>query len=148
MEEKYLITCVVYDDYHGPVEHAEWENFISGSPLDKPVMYALTLDEGCVLVCRYLKEFLNLDFPVLQVDYQNMDAVHIDHLMTWLRKELKHWDVILSSIENLESDILRFLVIKEIPIESIMRFILASRQIDREGNACDLDVAKRSWNVE
>lgn len=148
MEEKYLNTCLVYDDYHGPVEHAEWENFISGSPLDKPVMYALTLDDAYVLVCGYIKEFLNLEFPVVQANYPKMDAVHIDHLLSWIRKELEHWEAILSSFENLGSDILRFLVIKEIPIDSIMRFILASRQIDRNGNTCSFDEAKAAWNVE
>lgn len=148
MEEKYLNTCLIYDDYHGPVEHAEWENFISGSPEDKPVMYALTLDDACVLVCRYIKEFLNLDYPVLHADYANMDAVHIDHLLSWIRKELDHWEAILSSFENLGSDILRFLVIKEIPIQSIMRFILASRNIDRDGNTCSFDEAQVAWNVQ
>jgi len=82
-----------------------------------------------------------LEFPqnYSDMDYTRISTIHFD------KNPLPHWEEIRAIFSSVHGETLRFLLSYEVPLEKLIRFALASRGCDMDGQWIGYEKAYEVW---
>lgn len=80
----------------------------------------------------------------LPSDYSNMSYEQIEAMRTILNP-LHHWEEIASLFSTTHGEVLRFILVNQIPLEKLLRYELAIRGYDQNHLWVGFDKARKIW---
>ena len=136
--------CIVYNDTKLAQEQATWNNFFVSENDTSQRFYALNIHGDEALVSHDTFTFFGCRNPLPPVDYTAIDSEYIRYMFDH-QKDLEHWNSLINDLENIGTDLLRFIILHQLPLEALIREILKQHCIDYEGKSCSEEEAKKLW---
>ena len=122
-----------------------WYNFMHQHDADfMPIVVVHGPEDDFVLLEK--SEAEDMEIPVLEMptDYSKMTYPHIKSIRSDY-DPLKHWEEIMGMISTMPLDYLRFILECKVPLETIIKYELAARGINKKGKWIGFDQAERLW---
>ena len=87
------------------------------------------------------------DLPIIGPKFHDYSLVEYGHIQSIRtdEKPLKHFEEITGAISSLDSEFLRYIIKMNLPIEKLIRYELAIRGYDENGNWVGFEKAKEIW---
>lgn len=88
---------------------------------------------------RRRSSFIEKPENYLQMSYKHIESIRYEV------EPLPHWEVIMGLFSSIHGDILRFIIMYQVPIEKLIRYELACRGHDKNSVWIGFDKALEVW---
>lgn len=134
-----------YDELDNAIDRAVWLQFEYRNTKKQFVVYNGPDDDYAVSDLQTAQEMeLDSNFYPLTKDYKNLSYERLQAIA----KESyihEHWENLLGKFSVMEGELLRFILLYQIPVEKLIRFELANRGFDQNNQWVGFDKAKEIW---
>ena len=134
-----------YDDLNNAIDRAVWLQFQYRNQERYFVVYDGPEDNFVVSDLLTAQEMeLDNHFYPLPDNYKNLSYERLEAIA----KEsyiLEHWENLLGKFSVMEAELLRFMVLYQIPVEKLIRHQLANRGFDQDNQWVGFKNAKAIW---
>lgn len=134
-----------YDDLNNAIDRAVWLQFQYRNQERDFVVYDGPEDNFAVsdLLTAQEMELDNHFYPLVDnyknLSYERLEAIAKESYI------LEHWENLLGKFSVMEAELLRFMVLYQIPVEKLIRHQLANRGFDQKNQWVGFKNAKAIW---
>lgn len=137
-----------YDELNNAIDRAVWLQFQYRNQERNFVVYDGPEDNFVVSDLLTAQEMeLDNHFYPLPDNYKNLSYERLEAIA----KEsyiLEHWENLLGKFSVMEAELLRFMVLYQIPVEKLIRHQLANRGFDHNNHWVGFENSKEIWQNE
>jgi hypothetical protein len=134
-----------YDDLNNAIDRVVWLQFQYRNQERYFVVYDGPADNYAVSDLLTAQEMeLDNHFYPLPDSYKNLSYERLEAIA----KEsyiLEHWENLLGKFSVMEAELLRFILLYQVPVEKLIRHQLANRGFDQNNQWVGFDTSKEIW---
>ncbi|MBN8643452.1 MAG: hypothetical protein J0L86_16695 [Flavobacteriales bacterium] len=137
-----------YSDLNNAIDRAVWLQFKYRNAKRYFVVYDGPEDNFVVSDLQTAQEMeMDNHFYPLTDSYKNLSYERLQAIAQQTNM-LEHWEDLLGKFSVMEAELLRFVLLYEIPLEKLIRHELANRGFDHNGQWIGFEASKEFWQKD